>query len=81
MLSLAFKSVGALGVWGEKGYEYYRDQRTKEEEFIKCDRCLMWAISTIGEAEGSCCCQKYEEIAHLRMVITRLKERMEICSK
>jgi len=32
-----------------------RDRRRKEEEFIKCDSCSMWAISTIGEAEGSYC--------------------------
>ena len=54
-----------------------RDLRTKEEEFIKCDSCSMRATSIIGEAEGSCCCRKCEEIAHLRMVITWLKERID----
>ena len=51
-----------------------RDKRRKEEEFIKCNSCSMWAVSTMGEAEGSYCCRKCEEIALLRMVITRLKE-------
>jgi len=54
-----------------------RDRRRKEEEYIKCDRCSMWATSRIGEAEGTYCCWKCEEIAHLRIVIARLKERMD----
>ena len=37
----------------------------------------MGAISTRGETEGSYCCRKSEEIAHLRIVITRLKERKD----
>ena len=37
----------------------------------------MWAMSTKGEAESSLCCRKCEEMAHLRMVITRLKERID----
>ena len=38
----------------------------------------MWATSTIGEAEGTYCCRKCEEIALLRIVITRLKKRIDI---
>jgi len=53
------------------------ERRRKEEEFIKCDSCSMWATSKLGEAEGSYCCRKCEEIAHVRVVITRLKERID----
>ena len=37
----------------------------------------MCATSRIGEAEGTYCCRKCEEIAHLRIVITSLKERID----
>ena len=54
-----------------------REGRRKEEEYVKCNSCAMWATSTLGEAAGSYCCRKCEEIVHLRMVITRLKGRIE----
>ena len=68
MFSVVILGLGSMGM--KKGIN--RDRRRKEEEFIKCDRCSMWVISTIGEAASSYCCRKCEEIAQLRMVITRL---------
>ena len=50
------------------------EQRRKEEEYIRCDRCSLWATSRIGEAEGTQCCQKCEGIAYLRILIIWWKE-------
>ena len=55
---------------------------TKEEDYIKYDRYSMWPTAGIGEAVGTHCCGKCEEIVHLKIVVTRLKERTDIiCSK
>ena len=54
-----------------------RERRRKDEEYVKCNSCSMWATSTMGEAKGSYCCRKCEEIVHLRKVISGLKERID----
>ena len=59
----------------KRGINKYR--RRKKEEFMTCHRCSMCATSTVGETDGSYCCRKCEEIVHLRIVITRLKEQID----